>query len=52
LKQDLWIDGSFFVSLGQAAHVALNYATYQNTFQDDSKSARLQRVMFAMYFFF
>ncbi|HEY2900726.1 MAG TPA: hypothetical protein VGL59_09135 [Polyangia bacterium] len=52
MKQDLWIDGSLFASLGPAAHVGVNYATYQNTFQDSSKSARLQRLMVALYFFF
>jgi len=41
-----------FVSLGPAAQIVLNYATYQNTFMDDSKSARLNRVMYAMYFWF
>jgi hypothetical protein len=52
MKSNQWIDGSFFASLGPAAHLAVNYATYQNTFYDGSKSARLQRVMVSTYMFF
>jgi hypothetical protein len=48
----MYNDGSLFVSLGPSAQVALNYATYQVTFQDESKSTRLQRIMFAMFCFF
>ena len=52
VKSNMWNDGTLFVSLGPAAQIALNYVTYQVTFQDDSKSTRLQRIMYAMFFFF
>jgi hypothetical protein len=52
MKQNRFIDGSIFFSLGPAAHIAVNYANYQMTYMDGTDSATNHRIMTAFYFFY